>query len=66
MEGKCSKACCCCNCNSQMELTEPPKKNVVSKHLGYVCTVCLELTSCRQAYFFEGKHGLCELWNKRK
>jgi len=62
---------CCCNCKFQLELMKHPlnvsnfAKGSILEKIGYVC-LNPEVGEGKNAYFFDSKHGMCEMWNKRK
>ena len=63
---------CCCSCKYQMVAFCHPGNQSVGKGrvttiMGYLCAVPDFSTpgGDKSAVFFEGKHGLCEMWENR-
>ena len=60
-----NKGMCCCNCRNQVVLHKHPLnkdigKGEISEVMGYVCII--PMIGQRQGTFFDGKHGMCEMW----
>lgn len=63
---------CCCDCVFQMRALKHPwnlnaAKGRISETFGWFCA-CPDMTddnNVRQAIFFDGQHGLCEMHEAR-
>jgi len=64
------QGCCCCNCAHQVEVHKHPwnegaAKGSISTVMGHGCGVRAHEGSPAVIYFFDRKHGMCELHQAR-